>query len=83
MTNFASLRLSDQLIVMLAVFIVFIAVATMIVVGSESLKKWFSRRLSGLASKIETINEKWFSDDESYDSEWMDIDAWERTRIKR
>lgn len=83
MTNFASLRLSDQLIVMLAVFIVFIAVATMIVVGSESLNKWFSKRLSGLASKIETINEKWFSDDESYDSEWMDIDAWERTRIKR
>ena len=80
MTNFASLRLSDQLIVMLAVFIVFIAVATMIVVGSESLKKWFSRRLTGLANRIQRLNDKYFSDDEPFE-EWMDREAWEKTRL--
>lgn len=81
MTNFASLRLSDQLIVMLAVFIVFIAVATMIVVGSESLKKWFSRRLTGLANRIQRFNDKYFSDDEPFNEEWMDREAWEKTRL--
>ena len=80
MTNFASLRFSDQLIVMLAVFIVFIAVATMIVVGSESLKKWFSRRLTGLANRIQRFNDKYFSDDEPFE-EWMDREAWEKTRL--
>lgn len=81
MTIFASLRFSDQLIVMLAVFIVFMAVATMIVVGSESLKKWFSRRLTGLANRIQRFNEKYFSDDEPFNEEWMDREAWEKTRL--
>ena len=81
MTNFSSLRFSDQLIVMLAVFIVFIAVATMIVVGSNRLKRWFGRRLIGLAELIQKINDKYFSDDEPYDEEWMDEDAWRKTRL--
>ena len=81
MTNFSSLRFSDQLIVMLAVFIVFMAVATMIVVGSNRLKRWFGRRLIGLAELIQKINDKYFSDDEPYDEEWMDEDAWRKTRL--
>ena len=81
MTNFSSLRFSDQLIVMLAVFIVFMAIATMIVVGSNRLKRWFGRRLIGLAELIQKINDKYFSDDEPYDEEWMDEDAWRKTRL--
>ena len=81
MTNFSSLRFSDQLIVMLAFFIVFIAVATIFVVGSNRLKRWFGRRLIGLAELIQKINDKYFSDDEPYDEEWMDEDAWRKTRL--
>ena len=82
MTNFANLKLIDQLTVMVAVLIVFLAVATMIVVGSNSLKKWLRNRLIGLVIIIERINDKWFDDDEAFNEEWMDRDAWERTRIK-
>lgn len=81
MTNFSNLRFSDQLIVMLAVFIVFMAIATMVVVGSDSLKKWFSKRLIGLAERIQRFNDKYFSDDEEFDEEWMDEDAWRKTRL--
>ena len=81
MTNFSSLRFSDQLIVMLAVFIVFMAVATMIVVGSNRLKRWFGRRLMGLAENLQKFYDKYFSDDEPYDEEWMDEDAWRKTRL--
>lgn len=83
MTNFANLKLIDQLTVMVAVLIVFLAVATMIVVGSHSLKRWFRNRLIGLVIIIERINDKWFDDDEAFNEEWMDREAWERTRIKR
>ena len=81
MTNFSNLRFSDQLIVMLAVFIVFMAIATMVVVGSDSLKKWFSRRLTGLAERIQRFNDKYFSDDEPFDEEWMDKTKWDKTRL--
>lgn len=81
MNNFSSLRFSDQLLVMLALLIVLTAVATMIVVGSESLKKWFSRRLTGLANRIQRFNDKYFSDDEAFDEEWMDKEAWQKTRL--
>lgn len=83
MSNFAMLRLTDQITVMFSVLIVVMAIATMIVVGSNSLKRWLRNRLLGLVALIERLNDKWFSDDEDYDSEWMDKDAWERTRIPR
>ena len=80
MSNFAMLRFGDQITVVLAVFIVVAAVVTMVVVGSESLKKWFSRRLTGLANRIQRFNDKYFSDDEPFE-EWMDREAWEKTRL--
>ena len=78
---FASLRLPDQILIFLAVFIAVIAIATMIVVGSDSLKKWVRGRLIGLVARIEKFNDKYFSDDEPYDPEWMDEETWKRTRI--
>ena len=83
MSNFAMLRLTDQITVVFSVLIVVMAIATLIVVGSNSLKRWLRNRLLGLVALIERLNDKWFSDDEDYDSEWMDKDAWERTRIPR
>ena len=81
MTNFANLKLIDQLTVMVAVLIVFLAVATMVVVGSKSLKRWFSCRLIELADLIRRFNDKFFSDDEPFDEEWMDKEAWQKTRL--
>ena len=81
MEKFADLRFPDQVMIVVAVLIVVLAVATMIVVGSESLKRWVRRRLIGLVAMIESFNDKYFSDDEPYDEEWMDEDQWKRTRI--
>ena len=82
MSNFTQFRAVDQLTIIVAVIIVILAVATMVVVGSNSLKRWFGRRLYALSKKIEAFNEKYFSDDEAFDEEWMDKGAWERTRLK-
>lgn len=66
----------------IALIIAVSAVAVMIVVGSNSLKRWFGKQILNIAKALERFNEKWFSDDEPYDEEWMDKGAWERTRLK-
>ena len=83
MSNFAMLRFSDQITVVLAVFIVVAAVVTMVVVGSESLRNWFRKMFVGVLLEMEAVADKWFSDDEEYNPEWMEREAWERTRIPR
>lgn len=65
----------------LALIIAVLAVATMIVVGSNGLKRWFGRQIMNIAKSLERFNEKWFSDDEPFDESWMDEEAWKRTRI--
>lgn len=65
----------------IALIIAVLAVAVMIVVGSNSLKRWFGKQILNMAKALERLNEKWFSDDEPYDEEWMDEDAWRRTRL--
>ena len=65
----------------IALIIAILAVAVMIVVGSNSLKQWFGKQILNTAKALERFNEKWFSDDEPYDEEWMDEDAWRRTRL--
>lgn len=66
----------------IALIIAVSAVAVMIVVGSNSLKRWFGKQILNIAKALERFNEKWFSDDEAFDEEWMDKGAWERTRLK-
>ena len=81
MEKFADLRFPDQVMIVVAVLIVVLAVATMIVVGSNQLKRWFSRRIVSLIEKLNNLNDRLFSDDEPFDEEWMDEDQWKRTRI--
>lgn len=81
MSNFAMLRLTDQITVVLSVLIVVMTIATMIVVGSNSLKNLFRKMFLGLLRKTESFSDKWFSDDEPFDESWMDEEAWKRTRI--
>lgn len=83
MSNFAMLRLTDQITVVFSVLIVVMAIATMIVVGSNSLKNLFREMFLGLLRKMESFSDKWFSDDEPFDDEWMDREAYEKTRIPR
>jgi hypothetical protein len=72
---------ADKLIVLLAIIIVVLAVAIMVVMGSESLKRWFGMKLMAFAKKLEEFTYKWFSDDEYFDAEWMDEEAWKKTRL--
>lgn len=65
----------------IALIIAVLAIAVMIVVGSNSLKRWFGKQILNIAKALERFNEKWFSDDEPYDEEWMNKDAWRRTRL--
>lgn len=65
----------------IALIIAVLAVAVMIVVGSDSLKRWFGKQILNTAKALERFNEKWFSDDEPYDEEWMNEEAWRRTRL--
>ena len=81
MESFTRLMFGDQILIVISVFIVILAIAIMIVVGSDNLKRWFGRRLYRLSKRIEAFNDKYFSDDEPYDAEWMDEDAWKKTRI--
>lgn len=83
MESFTRLIFADQILIVISVLIVILAIAIMIVVGSNSLKRWFGRRLYNLAKKAEALHEKYFSDDEPFDDEWMDREAYEKTRIPR
>ena len=37
--------------------------------------------IATLMVALEQIFDAWFSDDEPYDAEWMDAEAWRKTRI--
>lgn len=81
MESFTRLMFADQILIVISVFIVILAIAIMIVVGSNSLKNFFRKMFLGLLRKMESFSDKWFSDDEPFDDEWMDEDAWKKTRI--
>ena len=82
MAKFSALRVPDQLMIIFAVAVVVITIAVMIIYSSESIKKHIRRNLIKVVAFLESINDKYFSDDEPFNSEWMDEEAWKRTRIR-
>lgn len=82
MAKFSALRVPDQLMIIFAVAVVVITIAVMLIYSSESIKKYIRRRLTKLICRIQDCLDKYFSDDEAYDAEWMDYEAWKKTRIR-
>ena len=81
MGRFATLRVPDQLMIIFAVIVVIVAIVGMIIYSSDSIKKHLRRGLTKLSASINDFNDRFFSDDEPFNSEWMDEDAWKKTRI--
>lgn len=81
MGKFATLRVPDQIMIIAAVIIIVVAVSTMIIYSSDTVRKFLRRRTPVLIEKLEAFNEKFFSDDEPYNSEWMDEENWRKTRL--
>lgn len=80
--NISNLDTIDQLLIM--AFVVFIAfiITALLIVTKENIREWAILKLSSMVARMERFNE-WLQDDERYDPQWMDFQAWKATRIKR
>lgn len=78
--DIARLDIIDQVLIM--VFVLFIAfiITALLVVTREDIHEWFVKKLSNAVVRMEQFNE-WLQDDEHYDAEWMDFQAWKESRI--
>lgn len=76
---FSSLLIWDKiLIIVFTLFAVFLITA-LIIISAPERRRWMYRKLERFADRLEAWTEM-MRDDERFDPEWMNEEAWKRTR---
>ena len=77
---FASLLIWDKILIILFVAFSIFLITALTILSAPERRRWVYRKLEHFADRLGKYTEM-MKDDERFDPEWMNEEAWKRTRL--
>lgn len=76
---FSSLLIWDRILIIMFILFSAFLITAMVIMSAPERRRWAYRKISQTADRLEAWTEM-MRDDERFDPEWMNEEAWKRTR---